>query len=136
MVIKPSPRTVLDAVEGESISTEDDSSRFGGSTMSGSPPQAPKFKGQSCIKKQMSPYKFISSFFSSPLRKRKVGLSNTGKEQPLMKCFSYEEISNATNNFHSGKNQNTVTSQKSVIFYIFTARHFFMKSRCLNSRFL
>ncbi|XWS70913.1 hypothetical protein CRYUN_Cryun03dG0091300 [Craigia yunnanensis] len=93
--------TVLDALEGESNSTEDNSSSFGDSTMSGSPPQAPKFKGQSCIKKQMSPYKFISSFFSSPLRKRKAGLSNTGKEQPLMKCFSYEEISNATNNFHS-----------------------------------
>ncbi|XVF34273.1 hypothetical protein REPUB_Repub18cG0045300 [Reevesia pubescens] len=99
-VQKPSPRTVLDALEGESNSTEDDSSSFGDSIMSGSPPQAPKFKGQSCIKKQKSPYKFISSFFSSPLRKRKASLSNKEKQQPLMKCFSYEEISNATNNFH------------------------------------
>ncbi|XVE71765.1 hypothetical protein DITRI_Ditri10aG0178100 [Diplodiscus trichospermus] len=100
-VQKPSPRTVLDALEGESNSTEDDSSSFGDSTMSGSPPQAPKFKGQPSIKKQVSPYKFISSFFSSPHRKRKTSLFNKEKEQPLMKCFSYEEISNATNNFHS-----------------------------------
>ncbi|XVF47765.1 hypothetical protein PTKIN_Ptkin03bG0136800 [Pterospermum kingtungense] len=96
---KPSPRTVLDALEGESNSTEDDISSFGDSTVS-SPPQAPKSKGESCKKKPMSPYKFISSLFSSPLRKRKPSLSGKEKEQPLMKCFSYEEISNATNNFH------------------------------------
>ncbi|XWS28063.1 hypothetical protein CRYUN_Cryun25bG0033800 [Craigia yunnanensis] len=99
-VQKPSPRTVLNALEAESNSTEGDSSSFGDSTMSGSPPRAPKFKGPSCIKKQMSPYKFISSFFSSLLRKRKASLSNKEKEQPLMKCFSYEDISNSTNNFH------------------------------------
>ncbi|OMO69296.1 hypothetical protein CCACVL1_19563 [Corchorus capsularis] len=98
---KPSPRTVLDALEGESNSTEDDISSFGDSTMSGSPPPGRKIKEQSSIKKQMSPYKLISSIFSSPLRKRKPSLSNNEKKQkPLMKCFSYEEISNATNNFH------------------------------------
>ncbi|XVE80036.1 hypothetical protein DITRI_Ditri14bG0106600 [Diplodiscus trichospermus] len=99
---KPSPRTVLGALEGESNSTatEDDNSSFGDSIISGSPPRPPKFKGQSCIKKPMSPHKFISSLFRSPLRKRKSILSNKEKEQPLMKCFSYEDISNATNNFH------------------------------------
>ncbi|MBA0726508.1 hypothetical protein Golax_002332 [Gossypium laxum] len=97
---KPSPRTVLDALQGESNSTEDDSSSFWDSTMSGSPPQPPKFKGQSCIKKQMSPYKFVSMVFRSPLRKRNANLSNKQKGQPLMKCFSFEEISTATNNFH------------------------------------
>ncbi|MBA0750712.1 hypothetical protein Gogos_002103 [Gossypium gossypioides] len=100
---KPSPRTVLDALQGESNSTEDDSSSFWDSTMSGSPPQPPKFKGQSCIKKQMSPYKFVSMVFRSPLRKRNANLSNKQKAQPLMKCFSFEEISTATNNFHPGK---------------------------------
>ncbi|EOY31720.1 LRR receptor-like serine/threonine-protein kinase [Theobroma cacao] len=97
---KPSPRTVLKALEGESNSTEDETSSFGDSTISGSPPRAPKFKRQFCIMKQMSPYKLISSVFSSPLRKRKASLSNKEKEEPLIKCFSYEEISNATNNFH------------------------------------
>ncbi|XVF70091.1 hypothetical protein PTKIN_Ptkin11bG0134300 [Pterospermum kingtungense] len=97
---KHSPRTVLDVLEGESNTTEDDSSSFGGSTMSESPHQVPKFKGQSCINKQISPFKFISSFISSPLRKRKASLSNKEKDQPLMKCFSYEDISNATENFH------------------------------------
>ncbi|KAE8735463.1 putative receptor-like serine/threonine-protein kinase [Hibiscus syriacus] len=96
---KQSPRTVLDALQGESNSTEDDSSSFWDSTMSGSP-QPPKFKGEPYTRKQMSPYKFISMVFKSPLRKRKANLSNKEKEQPLMRCFSFEEISNATNNFH------------------------------------
>ncbi|KAK8602003.1 hypothetical protein V6N13_058331 [Hibiscus sabdariffa] len=91
---------VQDALQGESNSTEDDSSSFWDSTMSGSTPQPPKFKGESCTKKQMSPYKFISLVFKSPLRKRKTSLSNKEKEQPLINYFSFEEISNATNNFH------------------------------------
>lgn len=101
---KRSPRNVLDVVEGESNSTEDYSSSLGGSTMSESPPQAPKFIQQSMNKQISSPYKFISSFFSSPLRKRKASLSIKAKDQqqPLMKCFSYEDISNSTNNFHPG----------------------------------
>ena len=96
---KPSLRGVLNALEGESNSTEDDRSSFGDSTMSGSPPRASNFKGQSCIKKQMS-----------PLRKRKDSLNNKEKEQPLMKCFSYEDISNATNNFHPGKSENSIVT--------------------------
>jgi hypothetical protein len=35
--------------------------------------------------------------------KRKGSLSDKGRQQPLLKCFSYEEISNATNNFRSGE---------------------------------
>ncbi|KAK8686476.1 hypothetical protein V6N13_125501 [Hibiscus sabdariffa] len=68
--------------------------------MSGSPSQPPKFKGEPCTKKHMPPCKFISIVFKSPLRKRKTNLSNKETERPLMKCFSFEQISNATNNFH------------------------------------
>lgn len=128
---KPSPRTVLDALLGESNSTEDDNSSFWDSTMSGSPPHPPKFKGQSFIKKQMSPYKFVSMVFRSPLRKRNTNLSNKQKAQPLMKCFSFEEISTATNNFHPGKR----TKRYSYFSENNCCSHLFMKSRCLSSRF-
>ncbi|GKV00512.1 hypothetical protein SLEP1_g13188 [Rubroshorea leprosula] len=90
---KASPRTVLDAL--------DDTCSVENSTISGSPLQGPKFKGQSNRKNHVSPCKIISSLFRSPLRKRKN--SNEEKLQPLLKCFSYEEISNATNNFHPDK---------------------------------
>ncbi|KAK8485521.1 hypothetical protein V6N13_099969 [Hibiscus sabdariffa] len=66
---KPSPRIVLDAIQGESNSTEDDSSSFWYSTMSRSPSQPPKLKGEPCTKKHMLPCKFISMVFKSPLRK-------------------------------------------------------------------
>lgn len=100
----PSPRTVLDELETESHSTEDDTFSSGDSSTTESPPLPPKFKGLSKTRKQMSAYKIISSFFTSPLRKRNGSFSNKEKQQPLLKCFSYEEIANATNNFHAGKN--------------------------------
>ncbi|CAK7344620.1 unnamed protein product [Dovyalis caffra] len=95
-----SPRTVLDELEAESHSTEDDTYSSGGSSITESPPLDTNFDGQSKTKKQMSPYKLISSIFASPMRKRNKILSNKEKQQPLLKCFTYEEIANATNNFH------------------------------------
>ncbi|KAF5749452.1 receptor-like serine/threonine-protein kinase [Tripterygium wilfordii] len=90
-----SPRTVLDEIEGESQSTEEETCSFGDSTITytESPPLAPK------INKQISPYKLVYSFLKSPLRKINRSLSKKDKHQPFLKCFSYDEISNATNNF-------------------------------------
>ncbi|KAK7847149.1 putative receptor-like serine/threonine-protein kinase [Quercus suber] len=96
-----SPTTILDELRGESYSTEDDTSSSGDTSNTESPPLTSKFKIQSKTRKpQLSPYKLIASFFGSPLRKRNVSLSNKEMKQPLIKCFSFEEISNATNNFH------------------------------------
>ncbi|KAH7545231.1 hypothetical protein FEM48_Zijuj01G0071700 [Ziziphus jujuba var. spinosa] len=95
----PSPRTVLDELETEYQSTEDDSTlSCGDSTITDTPPLGPKLRDQTNQRKQaLSPCKFIFSFLGSPFRKR-----NCGQEikQPLLKCFSYEEIMNATNDFH------------------------------------
>jgi hypothetical protein len=97
---KPSTRTTIDDEVGrESQSTEDDSCSSGDTSITESPPLASKFK----TRKQPSPCRLIASFFGSPLMKRKGSLSDKGRQQPLLKCFSYEEISNATNNFRSGE---------------------------------
>ncbi|KAL6331683.1 hypothetical protein AAG906_014333 [Vitis piasezkii] len=100
---KPTPKAVLDGSEGESHTTEDSFS-FGDSSITESPPLASKLKGQSNFRKQLSPIKIISSFLLSPFnlsgRKRNERLSDKEKHQPLLRCFSYEEISKATNNFH------------------------------------
>ncbi|KAJ6673491.1 hypothetical protein OIU85_012489 [Salix viminalis] len=95
-----SPRTVLDEIETESHSTEDDTFSFGGSSTTESPPMAANFNGQSKTKKQMSTCKLFSSIFASPMRKRNGSVSNKEKQQSLLKCFNYEEISRATNKFH------------------------------------
>lgn len=98
-----SPTTILDELRGESYSTEDDTSSSGDTSNTESPPLASKFKIQSKTRmQQLSPLQLIASFFGSPLRKRNVSLSNKEMKQPLIKCFSFEEISNATNNFHQG----------------------------------
>ncbi|XP_048227590.1 probable receptor-like serine/threonine-protein kinase At5g57670 [Ricinus communis] len=96
----PSPRTVLAEVDGESHSTEDDSISIEGSSSIESP-LPPKFRTGSKSRKQISACKIISSIFTSPLRKRNGSFSNKEKQQPLLNCFSYEEIANATNNFHT-----------------------------------
>ncbi|KDP43801.1 hypothetical protein JCGZ_23009 [Jatropha curcas] len=99
----PSPRTVLDELDGESHSTEDDTISFEGSssTESSSPSLPSKLKPESKSRKQMYGCKIISSFFTSSLRKRTASFSKKEKQQPLLRCFSYEEIANATNNFHT-----------------------------------
>lgn len=98
-----SPTTILDELRGESYSTEDDTSSTGDTSNTESPPLTSKFKTQSKARKQLlSPCKLIASFFGSPFRKRDGSLSNKEMKQPLIKCFSFEEISNATNNFHPG----------------------------------
>ena len=117
---KPAPKAVLDGSEVESHSTEDSFS-FGDSSFTESPP-ASKLKGQSSFRKQLSPIKIISSFFLSPFdlsgRKRNEGLSDKEKHQPLLRCFSYDEISKATNNFHPGKDdENHRFSRRSLKYH-------------------
>lgn len=92
---------------GDSISnttTEDDSSTSGDcSTIGSPPPLVSPFKSQSGDRRQrLSPCKLISSFIGSPFRKRNCSFSEKQSGQPLLRCFSYEEILNATNNFHPG----------------------------------
>lgn len=103
----PSPRTVLDELETEYQSTEDDTFSCGDSTITDVPPLGPKFRNQSNQRKQgFSPCKLIFSFLGSPFRKR-----NSSKDirQPLLRCFNYEELMNATNGFHAGDNASTIT---------------------------
>lgn len=112
--IDGSPRTVLDELEGDSNSTEEDDtfSLEDSSVITQSPVSSSirtnSFNHQSdnkTIKKGMSPGRFFTSLFTSPMKKnRSFSFSNKEKPQPLLTCFSYEEISNATNCFHSGKN--------------------------------
>ena len=120
---KSTRKAVLDGSEGESHTTEDSFS-FGDSSITESPPLASKLKGQSNFRKQLSPIKIISSFLLSPFnlsgRKRNERLSDKEKHQPLLRCFSYEEISKATNNFHPGKdNTNHRFSRRSFKYHGF-----------------
>ncbi|XP_031385185.1 probable receptor-like serine/threonine-protein kinase At5g57670 isoform X2 [Punica granatum] len=93
-----SPRTVLDDFLDISQSTVGDSSCFDDSTVRSS---THDFKGtEPDRKKQMSPCKFISSLLNSSLRRRNGRASKGQKYQPPLRCFSHEEILNATNNFH------------------------------------
>ncbi|XLS81598.1 hypothetical protein HN51_047429, partial [Arachis hypogaea] len=49
--------------------------------------------------KPQPPLKRIASFLRSPFR-RKHSMSKNEKAQSLLKCFNYEQIANATNEFH------------------------------------
>ncbi|CAN1811432.1 Probable receptor-like serine/threonine-protein kinase At5g57670 [Linum perenne] len=105
-----SPRTVLDELEeegeGESSctsTTEDEITSISDSTVTGTEsPISKLIHHQSKSKRHMSPYKFISSFLTSPLRKRTYSFSGKPKQQALLKCFTYEEIARATNDFDPG----------------------------------
>ncbi|XP_010536938.1 PREDICTED: probable receptor-like serine/threonine-protein kinase At5g57670 [Tarenaya hassleriana] len=94
-----SPRSVWSALERDSVnSSSDDASSFTGSTSSTnflSSVDKPK-------PKPLSPYRLISSLISnSPMRRWRGNYSKKNpKPQPLMRCFSYAEISKATNEFH------------------------------------
>lgn len=100
---KNSPKSVLDELVEESNSAADDSFSSGETRISESPHLSSNFKGQSKTRKQPSPCRLFSSIFGTPLRKRRTSLSDKERQHPLLKCFSYEKISNATSNFHPGK---------------------------------
>ncbi|XP_057415860.1 probable receptor-like serine/threonine-protein kinase At5g57670 isoform X2 [Lotus japonicus] len=94
-----SPRTVLDALEGQSNSTEYDtfSTRVSSTTYT---PSSDLTKSPSKLSTSQFSFRLIISFLSSPFRKRNFSISKSEKHQPLLKCFSYEKISHATNDFH------------------------------------
>ncbi|KAJ6742930.1 hypothetical protein OIU85_016960 [Salix viminalis] len=97
-----SPRTVLHQLEAESHSTEDDTCSLGDLSTTESPPLATNIIGHS--KNQISTCELISSIFASPMRKgNRIFLNKEKKQSTLLKCFTYEEIASATNNFHPGK---------------------------------
>ncbi|KAF5813202.1 putative protein kinase RLK-Pelle-RLCK-VI family [Helianthus annuus] len=99
-----SPRNVMDLSEGDSI--EEDSSSFEGSTITESPPSpnARELKVQSSFRWSISSLKRISSFLRLPFEQnaKQTEVKHPIKEQPrpLLKCFSYDELANATNNFN------------------------------------
>jgi hypothetical protein len=98
-----SPRTVLlDGLEGQSNSTEDDTFSTRASSMTYTPSSGPKIKRKSKLRKSQFSFRFIISFLGSPFRIKSFNMSKIEKHQPLLKCFSYENISNATNDFHQG----------------------------------
>ncbi|CAJ2649704.1 unnamed protein product [Trifolium pratense] len=97
-----SPRTVLlDGLEGQSNnSTEDNTFSTRASSMTYTPSSDPKIKRKSKLRKSQLSFRFIISFLGSPFRIKSFNMSKTEKHQPLLKCFSYENISNATDDFH------------------------------------
>lgn len=97
-----SPRTVLldGLLEGQSNSTEDDTFSTRASSMTYTPSSGPKIKRKSKLRKSQLSFRFIISFLGSPFRIKTFNMSKIEKHQPLLKCFGYENISNATNDFH------------------------------------
>ncbi|KAK1429901.1 hypothetical protein QVD17_12229 [Tagetes erecta] len=116
-----SPRNVMDLTEGDN--TEEDSSSFEGSTITESPPSpfAQEYlnrksehqsrrnvmdltEGRSSFRRHIASLKRISSFLRSPFEqntnKHDVKLPIKEQPGPLLKCFSYKELANATNNFN------------------------------------
>ncbi|CAL0325595.1 unnamed protein product [Lupinus luteus] len=95
-----SPITVLDALEGQSNSTEDDSFSTKVSSITDTPSMTSKINNQSKLRRSQSPFRLILSFLGSSFRRKNFNTSKNEKHQPLLKCFTYEQISNATNDFH------------------------------------
>jgi len=96
-----SPRTVLNSLEGQSNSTEDDTFSTRVSSTTYTPSLDSKIKSRSKIKPQFS-FRFIVSFLASPFRRKNFNIYESENRQPLLKCFIYEQIFNATNDFHQG----------------------------------
>ncbi|CAA2981989.1 probable receptor-like serine threonine- kinase At5g57670 isoform X1 [Olea europaea subsp. europaea] len=102
----PSPTTVLDVCEGESQSTEEDCSSLAESCITNnfSSSGSLESKRKPQIGKPMRILKQISYFFRSPVYwpgGNRNGSSLKGKHQALLRCFTYQQIANATNNFHA-----------------------------------
>ncbi|CAI9761071.1 unnamed protein product [Fraxinus pennsylvanica] len=102
----PSPTTVLGACEGESQSTDEDCSSFAESCITNnySSPGSFELKKKLQIGKPIGILKQISYFFRSPIDwsgGNRNGSSLKGKQQSLLRCFSYQQIAKATNNFHA-----------------------------------
>ncbi|XP_043709328.1 probable receptor-like serine/threonine-protein kinase At5g57670 isoform X2 [Telopea speciosissima] len=103
---KASPTAVLDGPE-EGLQVTEDSFSIGDSSLTESPPLSTRSRDcrrrrHSYIRRSLSTIKLLFPFFHSSLdgiERELDGLSDKEKK-PSWRCFSYEEISNATNNFH------------------------------------
>ncbi|KAF5208132.1 Receptor-like cytosolic serine/threonine-protein kinase RBK2 [Thalictrum thalictroides] len=101
---KHSPRAVLDGPEGGTYGIEEDYISLEASSITESP-RVSKDKGHSNIWKHLSPIKrffpFLRfSFDESRVRERNESFSDNENGKPHWRCFSFEEISTATNDFH------------------------------------
>lgn len=97
----PSPRTVLS--EYQSVGDENSSCgdySLSATDSSSATPNLAIIKSNSRNRRRFSPYALIVSVLGSPFRRRSF---DKQVKQPLLRCFSYEEIANATNNFHPGE---------------------------------
>ncbi|OVA09436.1 Protein kinase domain [Macleaya cordata] len=101
---KPSPRSVLHGPDEGSNSIEEDDLSLGDSSITESPPLSQIHRGRSNIWKNLTTFKqlfpFLRSSFNGTITEGNKSFSQRESRHPSSKCFSYEEISNATNNFH------------------------------------
>ncbi|KAF6149061.1 hypothetical protein GIB67_018639 [Kingdonia uniflora] len=101
---KVSPRAVLGGFEGGSDGTEEDCFSLENSSMTESPPQTLKRRSRSKLWRNLSMVNFRFPFFSSSFDGREKEISDLSADEettkPSWRCFSYSEISIATNNFH------------------------------------
>lgn len=84
---RTSPRTVLGICEEDSNSEGSPNSRQLYSPVTSSVSTESR--------KPKSPFNVISSFFRKKNDKEK-------KQQPMLRCFTYQELASATKNFHNG----------------------------------
>ena len=133
-----SPKTVLSSCEDKSLSTEEDTSSIGESSITESP-LSNLSKEQPNNKKQMSPFQRISSFLRTPFassgRKRIEAFVDKEKPQPLLRCFSYEEIAKATNSFHPGNFPHGMIDALTIRNIVLII-HFGCRVSCSNRRVL
>lgn len=83
---RPSPRTVLDMKSEESSNSGDSCSNV----VSLVAKEGRKPPGR-------SPFHLLSSFFGKK--------NDKGKQEAVARCFTYQEIANATRNFDNGRNE-------------------------------
>lgn len=105
IITRHSPTTVLNGYDGEENSSSFGENSITKSSITSSSLATKEFKYQQDFKKPMSPLRRISSFLRSPFdsssRKKSSRFQNEeNKQQPPLKCFSYEEIASSTNYFH------------------------------------
>ncbi|GER27805.1 protein kinase superfamily protein [Striga asiatica] len=97
---KPSPRSVFDfqaADDYEKCSNSDEI------IISANMSTASKGKQQESSKKSKSAFKSISGLFRLRKQNRDDASFGNQKQGPLLRCFTYQEIANATNNFDIDK---------------------------------
>ncbi|KAK1269408.1 putative receptor-like serine/threonine-protein kinase [Acorus gramineus] len=103
---KNSPRAVLDGPEAEHVEEDLSSLEEGSSTGKSSGDFEVSGRSRSKTRTHLSLSKIFFPLFRSSINeaeKERETLCSNGNQQPLLRCFSYDEISKATKNFHSGE---------------------------------